>query len=393
MARPKTGQLIWRSKGWSARYWKLKDGEEIRVCEPLGTENKQAARAKMIRLLTSDADPEPTGPIESFKTSSKRIVDIQRQEGLVSWKDRLQRLENYCYPEFGQKLVTRVTASDIKNGVLRGLAEGKAKMTLRQIKIDCSTIFKTLLEEGLVKGNPARDVSIPANAKQDTRPRCILTDEEIGIFMASPEIKDLELKTLAASSRIIGGQRTSDLHDWDWADIDTRDWLYAWVSRPKTDTKDKHEIPESIIPVLKAWWLKHGRPRKGPVFPVRRGKTVGKKKSKNITYARKLRDALWAAGIVRPLPGYEEATTDKERRALCLLQVGSRNERPVDFHSFRRAYSTALAEANVPLQKAMRLAGHRSPATHMKYIDRVKTLSAPPEAVALKTQKAPSVPL
>ncbi len=36
--------------------------------------------------------------------------------------------------------------------------------------------------------------------------------------------------------------------------------------------------------------------------------------------------------------------------------------------SFRRAYDTALAGANVNVQIAMRLDGHRSASTHMRYV-------------------------
>jgi hypothetical protein len=40
---------------------------------------------------------------------------------------------------------------------------------------------------------------------------------------------------------------------------------------------------------------------------------------------------------------------------------------PVDFHSFRRAFNTALAEADISVQKAMTLAAHSDAKTHMRY--------------------------
>jgi O-acetyl-ADP-ribose deacetylase (regulator of RNase III) len=42
--------------------------------------------------------------------------------------------------------------------------------------------------------------------------------------------------------------------------------------------------------------------------------------------------------------------------------------RRVDFHSFRRAFNTALAEAGVNVQTAMHLAGHSDAKTHMRYV-------------------------
>jgi hypothetical protein len=124
------------------------------------------------------------------------------------------------------------------------------------------------------------------------------------------------------------------------------------------------------------------RPR---VLPCRRGASAGQRKGKGVSYASALRDALWAAGIVRPAPGFERATTDAERRKLCQIQSGSGELRPLDFHSFRRAYNTALADANVNVnvQTAMRLAGHRNASTHMRYVMRTGRLAAP--AAALPT--------
>ena len=53
--RPRSGQLIWRKSGWVARLTVLVDGERIRVCRALGTDNKAVARRKLARLLESDA--------------------------------------------------------------------------------------------------------------------------------------------------------------------------------------------------------------------------------------------------------------------------------------------------------------------------------------------------
>ncbi len=42
--------------------------------------------------------------------------------------------------------------------------------------------------------------------------------------------------------------------------------------------------------------------------------------------------------------------------------------RRVDFHSFRRGFSTALANAGINSQQAMRLASHADEKTHMRYV-------------------------
>ena len=53
---------------------------------------------------------------------------------------------------------------------------------------------------------------------------------------------------------------------------------------------------------------------------------------------------------------------------------------PVDFHSFRRAFNTALAEAGVNVQHAMHLAGHSDTKTHMRYVMQTTAMGRIPAA-------------
>jgi hypothetical protein len=53
---------------------------------------------------------------------------------------------------------------------------------------------------------------------------------------------------------------------------------------------------------------------------------------------------------------------------------------PVDFHSFRRAFSTALAEAGVNVQHAMHLAAHSDPRVHARYVMRTAAMRSVPAA-------------
>ena len=52
----------------------------------------------------------------------------------------------------------------------------------------------------------------------------------------------------------------------------------------------------------------------------------------------------------------------------------------VDFHSFRRAFSTGLAEAGVNAQQAMLLAGHADTRAHSLYVMETEKLARIPEA-------------
>jgi hypothetical protein len=71
--------------------------------------------------------------------------------------------------------------------------------------------------------------------------------------------------------------------------------------------------------------------------------------------------------------------------------------RPVDFHSWRRAFNQALADAGVNAQTAKALAGHASMQAHEKYLQNSqKTRTIPIEALpkighsAMGTLSAPS---
>ena len=146
------------------------------------------------------------------------------------------------------------------------------------------------------------------------------------------------------------------------------------------------EIPIAVRPFIKAWWEEHGSPESGPVFPVRRGKRLAEsrtakplfKKTSKQSYAEKLREQLWLAGIRRHELHNETTTT-----------------LPVDFHSTRRAYATALARAGVNEQTAMKLTGHSDSKVLQRYLEslEVKALLAaaapnvdPSAAVTLRRQ-------
>jgi len=64
-----------------------------------------------------------------------------------------------------------------------------------------------------------------------------------------------------------------------------------------------------------------------------------------------------------------------------MIQSGSTEFRPLDFHSFRRAYANALGASGVNVQTAMRLSGHRNASTHMRYVRLAETLETPAAAL------------
>jgi hypothetical protein len=130
------------------------------------------------------------------------------------------------------------------------------------------------------------------------------------------------------------------------------------------------------------------------VFPVRIGKRAREAKKPSNSYAKRLRRELFRAGIHRAPPIEVPATTPGMRtdlgRAIDGTQLAPNTSDPlyyetattlpVDFHSFRRAFASALAEAGVNVQHAMHLTAHSDPRVHSRYVMRTAAMRAIPTA-------------
>jgi uncharacterized protein (DUF1778 family) len=214
------------------------------------------------------------------------------------------------------------------------------------------------------------EVRVPKSAKVDDRTRVILNEAEFERFMACQEVSP-ELAVMTLISRTFGGMRTSDLHAWDRSHIDGETWADAHVPRPSV-----------------------GRWRSSPTRRLRRG-------PRGLASARSCRGDQEREGQERqevPPVGRTPSRlaaigeTERRARACCLIQAGSAELKPLDFHSFRRAFNTALADVGLNIQTAMRLAGHKNAGTHMRYVMIAETLITPTGALP-KLSKTPALPV
>jgi len=370
---------MYRRKGWGARLSFQTDKGRIQRIVDLHTTSRSLAEAKLAKLLSGALNvAELLGDLkeiarrrETFGDAAKRLITAQGDEGMKTWTERLYRVEEFAGPVIGKLDPNEIKTSHIQE-VFRGMVRRElSQRTIKHMKADLSRVFGDLIREELCSNNPVTNSVIPANAAIDTRERIVLTDEEFSAFMCCPEVP-AELHVMALASRTLGGMRTSDLHAWDWSHINTDTWVDAHVPRPKVANRGRRQprlnLPAMLVPVLQSHWDSQGRPRAGAVFPAARGPRAGRHK-KRMSYAKELRAALWAAGVVRPLPGFHEAKSEEARKALCLIQSGDSLEyKPVDFHSFRRAFATSLAAAGVATPLAMALADHRDASTHARYV-------------------------
>ena len=352
--RPSTGSLVRTKAGWAARITTTVDGERVRVQHQLGTTSRAAAQAKLARLLEAET---PTSAealrSETFSEAARRIV---AKQNIKTESDRLRRLETWAFPELGALSVEAVKPGHIRSALEGMVKAGRSRTTCQHLLVDIATVLDDLWRDEVIQENPARRVRVPKTALVDARPRIILSEDEFSRFMACPGI-DPELHMVALTSRCLGGMRTADLHAWDWSHVDVVGWASAQVSRPKTKSTDRLALPGMLVGPLRAWWDGQGRPTSGPVFPSRRGPRAGESKLAHSSYAERLREALWRAGVRR-------GATQAE----CELQTDTDSTRRVDFHRFRRAYATGLARAGTNVQVAMRLSGHTTAGTHQRYV-------------------------
>lgn len=388
MARKATGQLIWRKSGWYARFWTVVDGVEIRVCRPLGTENKAVARRKLAKLLADRNLPsaEQTKAVETVDAFAEPWLKDREARAIRSAEYERKYYERIWRPAFGQKAMGAVTAAEVR-AVLHDLAAGRilsmrdkqySRQSISHIRAAAFRLFQAAWRDEVIPENRVARVEMP-EMEEEKKPRAVLTDAELGTLLAHPEV-DAEVKMLVLLSRTIGGMRAGDLNALDWSAFGP-EFATCTFTRRKTKKKKPAkvglEVPLDVRPFIAAWWKIQGSPVVGPVFPVRRGPRAGQsKKASNMSYAERLRKELIRAGVTR----HE-------------LHVETETTLPVDFHSTRRAYSQALAHAGTNEQTAMALTGHSDSKVHQRYLESVTVRAMPERAVpALRPDWASLLP-
>jgi integrase len=361
------------------------EGETVRKRVHLGTSDRAVAKKRAERLASGEA---PDQVVKKGRTFLEVAEHLMAESAIRTKKERLSRLRRYAYPTLGELPPEDVKVQDIK--ACLSVMENELGWTnsIRHLKNDISFILGSLYSDGELAENAALRIDFKKLKRivRVTPLRVVLTDQEFTRFIeygltlavggALPE-----LYMLALSARCLGGMRTSDLHAWRWDHIDTLGWREAQVPRPKTQgpavfeesggfVLEPYELPAAFGPYLYGWWQASGGPSEGPVFPVRRGPRAGEHKLPKSNYSAELRDALWAAGVVRPQQPAWELARPEDRRQHCALQAGIVGKRAcVDFHSFRRAFVTATTnQKGLSFQESMRLADHSDPTTHMKYM-------------------------
>lgn len=398
MPRARTGQLIWRKTGWYARVWTVIDGEHVRVCKALGTLNKAVAKRKLARLLEADnAQAEDVTRSETFAEAARRVYDTRKAENteLRGPREEFAQVEKYALPVIGGMSVLAIQAHDVNSVLDHAKAQGQSRQSVQHLKQRVSNVFAQLRRDGVRRENPCDESEMPKYADVVIKERAVLTDHELAIYLAWEHPTKhhkgavLERQVMVCVSRMFGGLRTGDLHALHWESFDVEHGGFTWGYAPRQKTRRPQllEVPEMLRPFLHDWWTRAGQPQAGLVFPARRagrrGDRVGKQKI-NVSHAGALRRDLEAAFKAEheraKAEGRKPSAPEEKSNRWRELFVGTDYTKPVDFHSWRRAFAQALADADVNVQQAIALTGHSDPAVHARYLRNAGKMRALPLA-------------
>ena len=397
--RPRKGTLIYKPSGYRARITVEVDGENVRRTVDLGTTNRAAARVKLARLLKSEGPAEQKHATrhETFTEAAGRIVGAS---GLRTKEARLARIRKHIAPKLGAMPVDRIRAADLQDLLNEAALVGQSRQSVAHLKNDVSAVLGELWREEVLPENVARKVRIPKHAKVDRRERAVLSDSELVAYFGweHPDEKRrgavLERQTMVAVSRMFGGLRLGDIKAirWESLNVEDEEFVSGWAPRQKTARPQLLEVPMMLRPLLRDWWERQGRPAAGFLFPVRKGERTGEQRKQGSPAKALRRDLRRAFGIEAPehVPfvranGRADArlgwrkVREPNPRERELLEDGEFT-RATDFHSVRRAFKQALADAGLDLQASMALSGASDVKAHQRYLMNTSKMRTVPES-------------
>lgn len=397
MPRARTGTLVYkRTTGWNARVWVyVKDDASGAVSEerrwvPLGTHDKELARRKLAKIVAGLASGEIVAETiereakheETFAEYAKAWGERRKAAGVAMARDEIQYLTAYALPHIGHHKLRELRPMHVRAVLDAAVTSGLQRESVRKVRAIIGRVLDSAWKAEIIAENPVDRVEVPAEAPVDERPRTILSDEQLLVFLraepsgpnGSKPRKDtarrlLELKTMAVCARVLGGMRSSEVKRWDWTMFDLFDFALVKVQRSKakrgrTPKVQPFIVPDAMRPILRAWHAENGSPTAGPVFPVTKGERKGEARvERGASFAARLRRELWRAGVRDHAVHHDTPTS-----------------RRVDFHSFRRAFATSLAEGNVNEQRARLLSNHGDASVHARYVQQTRAMQTIPEA-------------
>lgn len=263
---------------------------------------------------------------------------------------------------FGQRAITAVTADDVTEVLAEAQRRGQSEGSVGHLRKTLKLHFDELVNDKAcpLKVNPVIAAVSPGFRKTVKKEYGVFDDAETLTYMRWQHPVErhrhavVMRQAMSAVSRCFGGHRTNCLHTSTWEDFEIDDdgvFVRGWVPRTKTKQPQRMNVPHVLQPVLAAYWEMQGRPTEGPLFPILRGERAGQARTEGSHADAMRRDVRRALGIDvwdterRRWVNDARKMTPRERE----LFVPARYTEPVNFHSWRRAWSQGLERVGVDI--------------------------------------------
>jgi integrase len=243
-----------------------------------------------------------------------------------------------------------VTPAEVERFRDAQLAEGKGKNTSDMAVKVLRAVFNAARRRGIAPSNPAEAVEL---LQADAEERHPFTADQTRALLRAARGTDWHGMILCAWNT---GIRLSDAANLTWANIDLQVEILTF-REGKTAARKRGKAKDTVVCLhrdLSAWLLSlpAGDRPDAPLFPTLLGKPSGSHGGLSNAFSR----LMDKARIRQPATGASERTGK------------GRTFRALGFHSFRHAFISRLANADVPADVRKSLAGHSSDEVHRRYV-------------------------
>ena len=305
---------------------------------------EQAREVVNTIVQRAGGDPMVNHTIRSWFGGWIQDIKVSRADGTAK---RYERLKDEFLDTLGPKAdknIAHLSDSDIQKFRDFLIAEGEAPASVNLVLKALRSVLTRALDQGYVKHNRAKAVSLVKAAKGKNIKRAFTLDEIELILGRAP---DQEWSELILCGYYIG-DRIGSLVQLRFENFDLEAGTVTYRPGKQKSTDDEKEITAPIHRAVIDIVSKHGK-SSGFLFPTLRKKRVGGKTGLSLTF----RDIIDAAGV-------QYATK---------LAGGPRGRKvhAVGFHALRHSFNTHLAELGVSQEIRMQLIGHASKKVNDRY--------------------------
>jgi integrase len=267
---------------WFVFYRRREDNRRriLKLGDYPGVSLAKARKLAEIRLGTIAAGEDPQAEREAARErsgaetvaelASRYLVEYARvHKRPRGYKMDRWQLETYVLPRWGERAIDEITKQDVR-GLVQDLADGKlaangkpTTVAPRNLRAVLSKMFDWATEQGLLPGNPAAGVKLPARVrehhKKGGRDR-VLSDEEIETLW--DELYRLDdfsrsrgrVPVSAAAFRLIllTGQRPGEVLSMRWADIEDGAWWVIPAEVAKNGESNRVPLSPQVWKILDA---------------------------------------------------------------------------------------------------------------------------------------------